>query len=146
MRMTKWEYEWFGFPADATLSAGVLDDVAVDVFVMGNCHSFAVALHRLTGLPLVRAHNESRPDREPWWHAGVRYGGDFVDVRGRKPMDPDQLDEDVAGAVYEEVPESFFAVDCDDRMPLRVDDALPFARALAIREGIPITEREVQDG
>ena len=55
-----------------------------EMFLHGKCHLFAIALHRLTGLPLA-----ATLDVEPWSertvlvHAYVIDGDDRIDVRGR---------------------------------------------------------------
>ncbi len=60
----------FEFPAEV-----------VEAFTDGDCALLAVALHDLTGYPLVTASSEL--DDRQWYHAGVLLpSGGVLDIRG----------------------------------------------------------------
>jgi len=57
---------------------------------MGDCHHIAIALNRITGLPIVFFYGERLLDHEePEYvmvHCGVDYKGEFVDFCGRSGL------------------------------------------------------------
>jgi hypothetical protein len=59
----------------------------------GKCHLFAIALHRLTGLPLAAMLDvDMWSERTVLVHAYVMNGDQAIDVRGRFPIDT--IDQD----------------------------------------------------
>lgn len=75
-------------------------------YTTGECHTFAIALHRLTGAPLVSIARKTPLPEEKWYgdeeddkfdfehaHAGVLIGKDvFVDVNGAHRFDSNDSD------------------------------------------------------
>lgn len=134
---------FFGFFSEpVTLTSGVLDERAEEVFTHGHCHSLAIALREITGLPIVLA---ASADREVW-HVGIKDRGDFVDIRGRRPCTLASIfdldDEEVAGGTLAEHSDTRDLLkDLHERyacFTVQVDDATPFAIALIDREQITL--------
>lgn len=135
MRTETWNYNgYFGASRDVVLTPGVLDEDARDVFCRGHCHSLALALWEL--LPdseLTAVWIDGTPD-----HVCVALpGGDLLDAKG--VWTEDDMDERYGGVDYigwideeaiAELEETGFY------RRARVEDAMPFARALLRREGL----------
>jgi hypothetical protein len=134
---------FFGFREERNLEPGVLDDDAVDVFTCGHCHSFAEALRRLVArAELVFAH--LLEDGEVRGHVLVRLDGRYLDVRGWiedldefvDDPEPDRSFERGWRRVEVIEPRDWMAISGDWLEP-RVEDAMPFARTLLARLGVP---------
>jgi hypothetical protein len=116
-----------------------ITEEAMRVFRMGQCHSLAIALHRLTGAPLMHAF---APDLT-WWHAGVAHRERFIDVAGAVDLSmavesPDQLLE---------VQEQFYFQLWNAKRAFRPqpEDARPWALLVARREGMDLIPTEGDD-
>jgi hypothetical protein len=63
----------------AGLTPGVLDAAAVEFFTCGRCAALALALHRITGWPLVRL---SQIVDDDWFHIVVNSPIGYLDITG----------------------------------------------------------------
>ena len=71
-------------PMTNSLKAGVIDRDATRVFLSGQCHSLALALHRLTGWQIVGLYGWDDEFPLTPGHVVVRdEQGEYVDVEGR---------------------------------------------------------------
>jgi hypothetical protein len=117
--MTTWNYNgWFGMDREIRLETGVFDEDARDVFCRGHCHSLALALEELISDATLY---------------GLWEGGELMHVFVRLASADDAFIEildhdDIEYAEYT----GYFRV-------RRVEDAMPFARALIERERIEQT-------
>lgn len=60
---------------EVTVTAGVFDDEAIYIFTNGHCHSFALAAHEATGLPMMGLQPVVDPDADPedLWDPNTKY-------------------------------------------------------------------------
>jgi hypothetical protein len=80
-RPVKFKVWNFGIPMEMTLEAGEVNSLASTVFMNGQCHSLALAIHRLTGWPML-----GLLDREKdIMHVIVQSPQGYFDVNGVKP-------------------------------------------------------------
>jgi len=133
MDATTWNYNgWFGVPRDITLTTGVFDEDARDVFCRGHCHSLALALEEM--IPGAVLHGLW--DYGEIVHVFIALPcGDYLDGNGL--VDEDFL---LRAASDEGFIEMLDIADIDwleitgEYRERRVEDARPFARALIERE------------
>lgn len=118
------------------------DPKVTSTFSTGQCHSLAVALHRITGWTLVLL-CEDADEPESWHHAVVETPwGTFVDIDGE--WSPDDADEaghwyglDAVGVPDEDRMFGVIAGTCDRLDP---ESAMPFAFAVLDEYGIPYVD------
>lgn len=132
-----WSYNgYFGGSRDVVLVPGDMNADARDVFCRGHCHSLALALIELRSdaeLNGIWANGELE-------HVFVRLpDGSMLDANG-VASDEDEMTSRLHGADYiawldEE--ELDWVQETGHFRRARVEDAMPFARALLRREGIP---------
>jgi hypothetical protein len=65
---------------EVTITAGQLDDDAIYIFTNGHCHSFALAAHEATGLPMMGLQPVVDPDADPddLWDPNMKYVNHIV--------------------------------------------------------------------
>lgn len=140
---------FLGLPEARHLRPGVLDGDAMHVFTSGHCHSFAEALHRLHP-PAELVFAFDRPSgvkvglRGAQGHVLVRVEGRYLDARG---WIDEQIEVEDGNRRFEEVWDGVLAIEAEGWfasgggwLPMRVDDALPFAAALIERLGLATSE------
>lgn len=104
-----------------------------DVFTSGNCHSFALALHALTGWELMGMYRGGETDMAS--HVFVKNEkGNFVDVTGERT--PEEFYREWRGefkSITKNDIDSWvekFNTEGMGYIPARVKDTLPFAKRL----------------
>lgn len=133
---SQWDHTSFFSTRWHVLRDGEIDFNAIDVFTRGHCHSLAIALQELVGGELVGT-QEDCCDGIPS-HILVKTGHDtYVDIEGIQDYDEVMAkcteDAYLAEIHIDEIEDW---TDTGDYRPLRVDDARPFAEALAERESL----------
>ena len=133
-----WSYNgYFGASREIELIPGVLNDAARDVFCRGHCHSLALALIELIpDAELAAVFTEGDPVAD---HILVRLpDGSLLDANGLHDDEDDVTSpygwssflDDISGD------EIWWLQDTNNYRAARVDDAMPFARALIARKAI----------
>lgn len=148
---TEWDYNDFfcidwHILEDGRISIGVdplgdeiLDEAVIDVFSRGHCHSLALAIQELTGCELVATHDGD----DGWQHVAVEISdGVFLDIKGTHCEDglleDDYCEDATLEAIGREDVEDW--VERGEYRPLRIEDAMPFARALCALHGVETGE------
>lgn len=136
---------FFGFLEVRKLRPGVLDADATHVFTKGHCHSFAEAIRRLcSAADIVFAFDhpdEDDPLGGVQGHILAYLDGRYLDARGW--LD-ELVDVEDAARAFEEAwdmvlaikPEGWTSIS-ERWLPLRVEEAMPFAAALLERLEVP---------
>lgn len=118
---------------------GTIDDSASEVFTHGHCHSFAYALHRLTGWQLVGLYHPCQPlgDCTPWHCCVETPSGDVLDIDGGNAL---QRFEEYGCTIKRSLTEAdVLNFERIDYLPINIEAAMPFAiNALSRYNLIPI--------
>ena len=119
-------YNWYGVEEEELTvidGFGVIDDAAITVFSQGQCHSLALAIHKLTGWRIIGA---GGPDPNSPWHCLVyhptRKG--YIDIKGFREHHGQRR------VVNKRLPLKTINKGMDKYLPLQVEDAIPFAKTV----------------
>ena len=130
-----WNYNgWFGMDREIRLEPGVFDEDARDVFCRGHCHSLALALEEMIpGATLYGLWDDGELQ-----HVFVQLpSGDYLDGNGL--VDEDYLLRTATDEAFIEMldfGDIEWQEDTGRYRARRVEDAIPFARALLDRERV----------
>ena len=133
-----WSYNgYFGAGREIELVPGVLDEAARDVFCRGHCHSLALALIEL--IPDAELVAVCRYDDPVADHILVRLpDGGLLDANGLR-YDDDEITGPYGWEAFLDTfgdEEMEWLQETENYRAARVEDAMPFARALIAREAI----------
>jgi hypothetical protein len=116
---------------------GIIDRECVKAFTLGQCHAFAVAIHRLTGWTIKGI--KPYPDSRYLGHC-VNYSPElkgYVDIRGLvKKVDRFNWGRQAYVAVSRLSESTIVNQGLDGYMEPDVENAMPFARTLLNKLGI----------
>lgn len=125
----------FGRRTTTDLIEGVIDSDARNVFMRGQCHSFALAMHRETGWPIVGFKDEEDYHDSPG-HCAVFCPqlNEYVDVEGVGAKE--RRDESAArhGKTIKVIPIKPYKIGkLKDYLPIKAREARPFAKTVVKR-------------